>query len=122
MHFDISQESKKYLEVQIYGHRGDESLKRFNRVSLTQDDIETLQILQNTFYFADQSGTLERLGKPSIRATLAKLEKCCSLVEINLVYFLHMLVDTDGEIDISKYEGLEKMYNSMFETQQANCA
>ena len=122
MYFEISQETKKYLDVQIYGHKGDESLKKFNRIDLTTNDIENIQILQNSFYFGDQSGALERLGKLAIRSTLAKLEDCCSLVEINFVYFLHMLVDTDGEIDISKYEELEKMYNTMFGTQQANCA
>jgi hypothetical protein len=123
MHYEISkEESYNYLEVQIYGHRGDESLKRFNRVNLSQDDIKALQILKNTFYFADQSGALERLGKVAIRSTLAKLEKCCSLVETNLVLFFYMLVECDGDIDIPKYEGLEKMYNSMLEMQQAHCA
>ncbi|WP_150467630.1 hypothetical protein [Francisella sp. SYW-9] len=122
MYYEISKESYKYLEVQIYGHRGDESLKRFNRVNLTQDDIKALEILQKTFYFGDQSGALERLGKAAIKATLAKLEKCCSLIETNLVLFFYMLVECDGHIDIPKYEGLEKMYNSMLEEQQSHCA
>ncbi|MED7818915.1 MULTISPECIES: hypothetical protein [unclassified Francisella] len=117
MNIDIAKESNNYLEVQIYGCRGDKSLERFNRIALSQNEIEVLQILQNTFYYGDQSGAIERLNKSFVKETLYKLERNCSSIEKTLIYLFLMLVDCNSDIDISKYDDLEKTYNAMFEAQ-----